>query len=111
MKDNKNRNPIIEDMPVSDDREATSDMTARHTINTKGDILTMATKETTLTIPALHCDSCVKTVTRILEALPGVEVTRTEPDTKLVDIGFDESAISLDQIREALDEDGFSPED
>ena len=71
----------------------------------------MATKEATLTIPALHCDSCVKSVTRILEALPGVEVTQTDPEAKLVGIGFDESAISLDQIREALDEVGFSPDD
>ena len=44
-------------------------------------------------------------------ALPGVEVTHTEPEAKLVDIGFDKSATSLDQIREALDEVGFSPED
>ena len=80
-------------------------------MKTKGDILTMTTKKATLTIPALHCGSCAKSVTRILEALPGVEVTHTEPEAKLVDIGFDESAISLDQIREALDEVGFSPED
>ena len=80
-------------------------------MKTKGDILTMTTKEATLRIPALHCGNCAKSVTRILEALPGVEVTRTELEAKLVDIGFDESAISMDQIREALDEVGYSPED
>ncbi len=71
----------------------------------------MTTKETTLRIPALHCGSCAKTVTRILEALPSVEVTQTDPEAKRVDVKFDESAISLDQVREALDEVGFSPED
>ncbi len=71
----------------------------------------MTTKETTLKIPALHCGSCGKTVTRILEALPSVAVTETDPETKLVDVQFDESAISLDQIREALEEVGFFPED
>ena len=71
----------------------------------------MTTKEATLTIPALHCGSCAKTVTRVLEDLPTVEVTNADAEAKLVDIGFDESAISLDQIREALDEVGFSPED
>ena len=59
-------------------------------MKTKGDTLTMATKEATLTIPAIHCGGCAKSVTRILEALPGVEVTHTEPESKLVDIGFDE---------------------
>ncbi len=67
--------------------------------------------EATLTIPALHCGSCAKTVTRILEALPSVEVTQNDPEAKLVDVRFDESAISLDQVREALDEVGFSPDD
>ena len=71
----------------------------------------MTTTQETLTIPAIHCGSCVKSVTRILEALPGVEVTHTEIEAKLIKVGFDESAISLDQIREALDEVGFSPED
>ncbi len=71
----------------------------------------MTTKEATLTIPALHCGSCAKSVTRVLEGLSTVKVSHSDPEAKLVDIGFDESAISLDQIREALDEVGFSPED
>ena len=76
-------------MPSSDDREATSDLTARYTMKTKGDILTMTNKEATLTIPALHCGSCAKSVTRILEALPGVEVTQTDPEAKLISVRFD----------------------
>ena len=67
--------------------------------------------ETTLRIPAIHCDGCVKTVTRTLEALPGVHVTEADPTTKLVRIRFEDSAIGADQVREALDEVGFSPED
>ncbi len=68
-------------------------------------------QEATLTIPALHCGSCAKTVTRVLEALPSVEVTQTNAEAKRVDVKFDESAISLEQVREALDEVGFSPDD
>ncbi len=67
--------------------------------------------ETTLKIPAIHCGGCVKTVTRTLEALPSVKVTQADSATKLVQVRFDESAASLDRIREALDEVGFSPED
>jgi len=65
----------------------------------------------TFRIPAISCDGCVKTVTRTIEALPSVEVTESNPETKLVRVQFDESSISLDQIREALDQVGFSPEE
>ena len=33
------------------------------------------TKQETLKIPALHCGSCANSVTRVLKALPTVEVT------------------------------------
>ena len=69
------------------------------------------TKQETLKIPALHCSSCGDTVKRVLKPLPSVEVTRTDPEAKLVYVQFDESAVSLDQIREALEEVGFFPED
>jgi len=69
------------------------------------------TREATLKIPALHCGGCAATVTGILEKLPGVEVTETDPESKLVQLDFEESTISLDEIREALDQVGFSPED
>ena len=69
------------------------------------------TQEATLRIPALHCGGCAKTVTGILETLSGVEVTETDPESKLVQLHFDDSTTSLDQIREALDQVGFSPED
>ena len=68
------------------------------------------TKQETLKIPALHCSSCGNTVKRVLKALPSVEVTQIDPETKLMRVQFDESAVSLDQIRETLDEVGYSVE-
>ncbi len=67
--------------------------------------------ETTLKIPAIHCGGCVKTVTRTLEALPSVKVTEADSESKLVHLQFEESAVNLDRIREALDEVGFFAED
>ncbi len=69
------------------------------------------TQRATLRIPALHCGGCATTVTRSLEALPGVAVTETDPESKQVQLQFDDSTISLDEIREALDQVGFSPDD
>ena len=67
--------------------------------------------ETTLKVPALHCGGCVNTITGTLTALPSVEVIQADTETKLVRIQFDESAVSVDQIREALDEVGFSADE
>ncbi len=70
----------------------------------------MTTQET-LKIPALHCTSCAKTVARVLGPLPSVKITETDVDAKLVHLQFDESEVSLNQIREALEEVGYFPED
>ena len=70
----------------------------------------MAT-EITLEVPAIHCDSCVKTITQTLQALPTVVIADADPLTKLVRLEFEESAVSIGDIREALDEVGFSAED
>ena len=71
----------------------------------------MTTRDATLKIPVLHCESCAKTVARTLQPLPSVEITHTDVDAKLVHVRYDESAVSLDRIRDALDEIGFSPQE
>ena len=68
-------------------------------------------KEATLTLPALHCSSCAATIMRNLRALPSVEVARVDVGSKRVHLQFDESAVTLDRIRETLDEVGYSPDD
>ncbi len=68
-------------------------------------------KGASLKIPALHCGSCANTVKRYAEALPSVEVTGADPDSKVMRVRYDESTVSLEEIREALDEVGFSAED
>ncbi len=68
-------------------------------------------QETTLKIPAIDCQKCVDTIKRTLQAVPSAEVAQADTETKLVRIQFDESAVSVDQIREALDEVGFSAEE
>ena len=69
------------------------------------------TSETTLKIPAIDCQKCVDSIRRTLQAVPSAEVADANTETKLVRIQFDESAVGVDQIREALDEIGFSADD
>ena len=68
-------------------------------------------REATLKIPAIHCGGCVRTVTKTLEALPSVQVTRADQESKLVRLQFEEAAVTLERIREALDEVGCFPDD
>ncbi len=67
-------------------------------------------KGATLKVPAIHCRGCSNTVTRTLQALPSVRVTQADPESKLVRLQFEESAVSLSRIRERLDEIGFCPD-
>ena len=68
-------------------------------------------REAKLTLPAIHWRCCSNTVTRTLEALPSVQVTQADPESKLVRVQFEESAVTLDRIRERLDDIGFCPKD
>ena len=67
-------------------------------------------REATLKIPTIHCRGCSNTVTRTLEALPSVQVTQADPESKLVRLQFEESSVNLERIRQALDEIGFFPD-
>ena len=69
------------------------------------------TRETTLTIPDIHCGGCANTITRHMQGVSGVSVTDVDTASRVISLRFDENAVSLHQIREALDEIGFSPED
>lgn len=68
-------------------------------------------KQATLRIPALHCGGCEKTVTKTLQALPGVSVTQTDSKSKLVHLRYDHSVLSLSQIRASLEMAGFAPDE
>lgn len=64
---------------------------------------------TTITVnaPDISCGNCVAHVEKDIRALPGVHSVKAEVDTKNVTIEFDESALSREQIAEAMDEAGY----
>ncbi|MCH8223687.1 MAG: heavy-metal-associated domain-containing protein [Chloroflexi bacterium] len=69
------------------------------------------TKEATLVVPAIHCSSCADTIRRNLEPIPGVESVVVDPESKIVDLRFEESVVTEEQIREKLEEIGFFPDE
>jgi len=65
-------------------------------------------REQILTISGMTCGGCVNSVTRVLQALPGVqkvEVTLVPGQAKLV---IDETRVDLPILKKAVTEAGFS---
>jgi copper chaperone len=59
----------------------------------------------TYTVPGMHCDHCMASVSEELEAVPGVESIEVYLETKLVVVqgeGLDDA-----QLRAAIDEAGY----
>lgn len=63
------------------------------------------TQQQTLQIDGMSCDHCVSAVRSALEALEAVTVH--EVDVGTAEVAFDSSAISREQIAEAIDDAGF----
>lgn len=68
----------------------------------------MAMVETTLSVPDISCEHCVKTINGALGAAPGVEQVSTDIPTKTVHLTYDPARISTEQIEEILDDAGYT---
>ncbi|MEO6457768.1 MAG: cation transporter [Chloroflexia bacterium] len=62
----------------------------------------------TLNVPDISCGHCEKTVLGALQDKPGVKAVQVNIAAKSVYLDYDENAFSLDQIKEALDEEGYT---
>ena len=69
------------------------------------------TKQATLKVPAIHCNSCADTIRRNLEPMAGVESVEVDPESRTVDLKFEESDVTEQQIRGKLEEIGFFPDE
>jgi copper chaperone len=67
----------------------------------------MNMETTVLKVSGMSCGGCVKSVTNVLTALPGVakaEVTLTPGEAK---VEFDPAQVSRDAMKQAIDDAGF----
>ena len=60
-----------------------------------------------LNVPDISCGHCETTVRTALQDKPGVRSVQVDIPAKTVFLDYDESAFSLDQIKEVLDEEGY----
>ncbi len=61
----------------------------------------------TLTAPDISCDHCVATVKNAVGKIEGVQNVSALADTKQVDVTFDNSRTTLDDITNALADAGY----
>lgn len=67
-------------------------------------------KETNLKIEGMHCAGCSTRLERVLNNLEGVETAKVSLEEKKATIKYDETKISLESIKEAIDDAGFKGE-
>ena len=63
-------------------------------------------KTITLNIEGMHCGGCVKSVTRVLTELDGVQSANVQLEGK-ANITFDENRVNVAQLIEVIEDAGF----
>ena len=63
-------------------------------------------KTITLNIEGMHCGGCVKSVTRVLTKLDGVQSADVQLEGK-ANITFDENRVNVAQLIEVIEDAGF----
>lgn len=61
----------------------------------------------TLNVQGMSCGHCVKAVEGSVGQLAGVDKVKVNLDNAQVEIAFDETKVSLEQIKETIDDQGY----
>jgi copper chaperone len=61
----------------------------------------------TISVPSISCEHCQTSIEQAVGDLAGVEVVAVDIATRTVDISYDENAVALDRIIEAIEDVGY----
>jgi len=64
-------------------------------------------KDVILTAPGIGCDRCLESIRQALSKLAGVEFLRGDLSSKQVSLRFDESRVKLEEIEQAMEDEGY----
>ena len=67
-------------------------------------------KEVNLKIEGMHCAGCSTRLEKVLNNLEGVETAKVSLEEKKATIKYDETKISLENIKESIEDAGFKGE-
>ena len=62
---------------------------------------------TTLSVPDISCGHCKSSIEGAVGALSGISNVEVTIDAKTVDLSFDDDAVTLDTIIEAIEDQGY----
>lgn len=63
--------------------------------------------QTQLNVEGMTCGHCKMAVTNALKELDGVKSVEVSVENGKVDVEYDESRVNLDQMKEAIEEQGY----
>lgn len=58
-------------------------------------------------MPGISCDHCKTSIERAVAELAGVDIVDVDISARTVDVSFDEAAVALDRIIDAIEEVGY----
>ncbi|MBI5869845.1 MAG: heavy-metal-associated domain-containing protein [Actinobacteria bacterium] len=64
-------------------------------------------KEAVLVSAKISCGHCKMTVESTGNSLEGVSSISADPETKKIDVTYDENVITLDEIKQAMEKAGY----
>ncbi len=64
-------------------------------------------EKVTLNVEGMSCGHCVKAVETSVGALNGVSSVKVDLENKKVDVEFIEADVTVDDIKEAIDDQGY----
>ena len=65
---------------------------------------------TILNVPDISCAHCERTITETLSPITGVRQVQVDIPNKQVRVDFDESKVSVDQLKDVLQEEDYPVE-
>jgi copper chaperone len=58
----------------------------------------------------ISCGHCKTTIENAIKKLQGISYVKADPETKMVNVDFNESIISLDAIKHSIKDSGYDTE-
>jgi len=66
------------------------------------------TTQTTLQVPEVHCDHCKTSLEGAVGGLAGVDRVEVSVPEATLDVAFDEGSVTIDEIKETIQEQGYA---
>jgi copper chaperone len=67
--------------------------------------------EVTIKVAGMSCGGCVRNVTGVLKALPGVTDADVSLDEGVARVSYDPASVTVEKLRQAVNDAGFDSED